>query len=126
MAAPPSAFDQARDELFQHIMRCGVIGSDPEHMREWFDETTAYFAGRYHELSKKEITDLRVLGERFAAPTKRQEPGAAPSAEMPSDAAEMSDDAPEMLSDAAEMSGDAADEAAGSATAGELDTVRAA
>lgn len=119
MAAPPSAFDQARDELFQHIMRCGVIGSDPEHMREWFDETTAYFAGRYHELSKKEITDLRVLGERFAAPTKRQEPGAAPAAELPTDAAAMS-------GDAAEMSSDSDDETAGSATAAELDTVSAA
>ena len=86
-------------------MRCGVIGSDPEHMREWFDETTAYFAERYHELSKKEISDLRVLGERFAAPTKRPEPGTAPSAEMPSDAA---------------------DETADAATAGELDTVSAA
>lgn len=118
-AAPPSAFDQARDELFQHIMRCGVIGSDPEHMREWFDETTAYFAGRYHELSKKEITDLRVLGERFAAPTKRQEPGAAPAAELPTDAAERS-------GDAAEMSSDSDDETAGSATAAELDTVSAA
>ena len=105
MAAPPSAFDQARDELFQHIMRCGVIGSDPEHMREWFDETTAYFAERYHELSKTQIADLRVLGERFAAPTKRPETQAAP---------------------AAELSNDATEETSGDATAGELDTVSAA
>lgn len=120
MAAPPSAFDQARDELFQHIMRCGVIGSDPEHMREWFDETTAYFAERYHELSKKEVTDLRVLGERFAAPTKRQEPGSAPVAELPSDAADVPSDA------ASDAVSDAVEEAAGAATAGELDTVNAA
>lgn len=100
MAAPPSAFDQARDELFQHIMRCGVIGSDPEHMREWFDETTAYFAERYHELSKQQITDLRTLGERFAAPTKRPEAAAAPAAELANEA--------------------------GESTAGELDTVSAA
>lgn len=100
MAAPPSPNDQARDELFQHIMRCGVIGSEPEHMREWFDETMNYLSERYHELSKKEIADLRVLGERFAAPTKRPEPAATP--------------APEMASDA------------GDATAGELDAVNAA
>ncbi len=113
MAAPPSAFDQARDELFQHIMRCGVIGSDPEHMREWFDETTAYFAERYHELSKTQIADLRVLGERFAAPTKRPEATAATAAELSN---EMADDTADEMSD----------ETAGDATAGELDTVRAA
>lgn len=66
--------------MFQHVMRCGVIGSEPEHQREWFDETMRYLTERYHELSKKEITDLRVLGERFAAPTKRPDPVAAPDA----------------------------------------------
>jgi hypothetical protein len=109
MAAPPSAFDQARDELFQHIMRCGVIGADPEHMREWFDETTAYFAERYHELSKQQITDLRTLGERFAAPTKRPEAAAAPAAELANDAGD-----PIEATDG------------GESTAGELDTVSAA
>lgn len=68
-AAPVSPFDQARDEMFQHVMRCGVIGSAPEHQTEWFDETMKYLGERYHELSKKEIADLRVLGQRFAAPT---------------------------------------------------------
>ena len=68
-AAPASPFDHARDELFQHVMRCGVIGSAPEHQTEWFDETMKYFGERYHELNKKELGDLRVLGERFAAPT---------------------------------------------------------
>lgn len=68
-ATPASPFDQARDEMFQHVMRCGVIGSAPEHQTEWFDETMKYLADRYHELGKKEIADLRVLGERFAAPT---------------------------------------------------------
>lgn len=60
--------DEARNELFQHIMSCGVIGSLPEHQVEWFNETMAYFADRYHELSKQQMADLRVLGERFAAP----------------------------------------------------------
>ena len=48
MPAAPSPFDQARDELFQHVMRCGVVGADPEHVREWFDETMKYMADRYH------------------------------------------------------------------------------
>ena len=68
-AAPAAPFDQARDEMFQHVMRCGVIGSAPEHQKEWFDETMKYLSDRYHELDQKAIVDLRVLGERFAAPT---------------------------------------------------------
>jgi hypothetical protein len=89
MAAAPSPFDQARDELFQHVMRCGVIGSAPEHQAEWFDETMTYLADRYHELNKKQIADLRVLGERFAAPTTK--PAQQPAATLEADA----DDAPE-------------------------------
>lgn len=66
----PTAFDEARDELFQHIMTCGVIGSDPEHQSEWFDDTMKYVADRYHELTAAELKQLRVLGERFVQPPK--------------------------------------------------------
>jgi hypothetical protein len=69
-AAEPKPFDQARDELFQHIMRCEVVGSAADHQKEWFDETLAYMAERYHELSAVELADLRTLGERFAQPAK--------------------------------------------------------
>lgn len=62
--------DVARDELFQHIISCGVVGCDPEHQREWFDETMQYFTQRYHELSAVEIAELRTLGERFAQPPR--------------------------------------------------------
>jgi hypothetical protein len=62
--------DEARDELFQQIMRCGVIGSAPEDQKDWFDNTMDYLTGRYHELSQSEIEQLRVLGERFAQPPK--------------------------------------------------------
>jgi hypothetical protein len=87
-AAPASPFDQARDEMFQHVMRCGVIGSEPEHQKEWFDETMNYLAERYHELSKKEVADLRVLGERFAAPTRKPDSAvAAPDLSSESDEA---------------------------------------
>ena len=41
VAVEPKPFDQARDELFQHIMRCEVVGSHPDHQKEWFDETLA-------------------------------------------------------------------------------------
>lgn len=73
-SAAPTPFDEARDELFQHIMRCGVIGSDPELQAEWFNDTMRYLADRYHELSENQIADLRVLGERFVQPPKSAAP----------------------------------------------------
>src|SRR5688572_26520655 len=72
--AEPSPFEQARDELFQHVMRCGVIGAEPEHQVEWFDDTMRYIGERYHELAESELKDLRTLGERFAAPPKAKTP----------------------------------------------------
>jgi hypothetical protein len=63
-------FAEARDELFQQIMRCGVVGSAPEDQRDWFNNTMDYLAERYHELAPSEIGELRVLGERFAQPPK--------------------------------------------------------
>lgn len=72
--AAPSAFEEARDELFQHIMSCGVIGSEPEHQGEWFDATMAYMTDRYPELQAEKLQELRTLGERFAQPPKRQAP----------------------------------------------------
>ncbi len=66
-------FAEARDELFQHIMRCGVVGSVPEDQKDWFDNTLDYLTERYHELSPAEITELRVLGERFAQPPKAKQ-----------------------------------------------------
>lgn len=84
-AAEPTPFEQARDEMFQHVMRCGVVGAAAEHQKEWFDETMAYLAERYHELSGTEVAELRAMGERFvqppkASPTESAEPVAASAA----------------------------------------------
>jgi hypothetical protein len=70
VAPAASPFAEARDEMFQHIMKCGVIGAAPEDQQEWFDGTIAYLAERYHELREEEIAQLRVLGERFVQPAK--------------------------------------------------------
>src|SRR5205823_448953 len=32
----PTSFEQARDELFSHILRCGVLEAASEHQKEWF------------------------------------------------------------------------------------------
>ena len=78
--AEPSPFEQARDELFQHIMRCGVVGADPEHVEEWFAETIKYMTDRFPELSEQQIGELRTLGLRFAQPPKTRTESDAASA----------------------------------------------
>ena len=65
------SFAQARDELFSHILRCGVIDALPEHQKDWFDDTMGYIADRYEDLSDEEKTQLRVLGERYCQPVRR-------------------------------------------------------
>ena len=78
--AEPSPFEQARDELFQHIMRCGVVGAAPEHVDEWFVETIKYMSERFPELSEQQIEELKTLGLRFAQPPKSRSEGNAASA----------------------------------------------
>jgi len=70
--AAASSFDQARDELFSHILRCGVIEALPEHQKEWFDDTMQYLGERYEDLAEEELRDLRVLGERYCQPVQRR------------------------------------------------------
>jgi hypothetical protein len=66
--ATPTAFEQARDELFSHILRCGVLEAAPEHQKEWFDDTMLYLADRYEDLMDPELDQLRKLGERYCQP----------------------------------------------------------
>jgi hypothetical protein len=67
-----AAFTQARDEMFSHILRCGVIEALPEHQKDWFDDTMLYLADRYEDLTEQDLAQLRVLGERFSQPVQRK------------------------------------------------------
>jgi len=64
----PTGFEQARDELFSHILRCGVLEAALEHQTEWFDDTIGYLRDRYTDLDDEQVTELRVLGERYCRP----------------------------------------------------------
>jgi hypothetical protein len=77
--AAPSLFDQARDELFGHILRCGVIEADPEQQTAWMDDTMQYLAERYVDLNEEQLQEIRVLGERFCQPVVRRQPAGTPS-----------------------------------------------
>jgi hypothetical protein len=81
--APPASFDQARDELFSHILRCGVIEAEPEHQKDWFDDTMQYLTERYPDLAEPDLSGLRTLGERYCRPVvqRRAEPVGSGSAE---------------------------------------------
>ena len=64
----PNAIDRARDELFSHIRRCGVLDAEDEQRSEWFDDTIEYLGERYPELNPDELVTLRTIGERYCAP----------------------------------------------------------
>jgi len=69
-SAPQAAtpFEEARDEMFQHIMKCGVIGATADDQKEWFDDTLLYLADRFTDLTETELGELRLLGERYCRP----------------------------------------------------------
>lgn len=58
---------KARDELYSHILRCGVLEAQREQQQEWLDDTVEYMAERY-QLTADEAATLRTLGERYCRP----------------------------------------------------------
>ena len=83
----PTTLDQARDELFSHILRCGVLEAAPEHQKEWMDDTMQYLGDRYPDLKPEQLGQVRVLGERFCQPVVKRAPASAEATEV-SEAAE--------------------------------------
>jgi hypothetical protein len=65
---PKSSFETARDELFRVIRECGVIDAHEEDKGPWMEETVAFMAERYPDLSAAELGALRDLGLRFCQP----------------------------------------------------------
>jgi len=72
----PSAQEQARDELFSHILRCGVLEADEVHQKEWMDDTMQYLSDRYTDLTPEQLAEVRVLGERYCQPVVPHTPQA--------------------------------------------------
>lgn len=59
---------RARDELFSHINRCGVLQAEEDDQRHWMDETIDYLAERYPDLTDGDLKDLYSVGIRFCQP----------------------------------------------------------
>ncbi len=59
---------QARNELFSHINRCGVLDANPEDQEEWMAETIQYFAERFPDLGQSVLDELQQIGIRYCRP----------------------------------------------------------
>lgn len=64
----PTSLERARDELFSHIQRCGVLEAELDQREEWLVDTVGYLAERYPDLSKIELAELREIGQRYCMP----------------------------------------------------------
>lgn len=69
-AAPsrPTVVDEARNELFGHIHRCGVMRATREQQAEWMKDTIEFLAERYPALKERELKELETIGLRFCSP----------------------------------------------------------
>jgi hypothetical protein len=84
----PTALDEARNELFSHIHRCGVLGASEEQQVEWMKDTVEFLSERYPALKEKELKELEGIGLRFCRPVIVNAPAAEAEAEV-----ELEDDA---------------------------------
>ena len=75
--------DRARDELFSHIHRCGVLQATEQDQDSWMTETIEYLAERYPDLGVSELGQLKTIGLRFCKPAISRLKKEAPPAEEP-------------------------------------------
>ncbi len=66
--AKENMITRARDELFSHINRCGVLQAEEDDQQHWMEETIDYLAERYPDLSDSDLQDLFSVGVRFCQP----------------------------------------------------------
>jgi len=63
-----TTLDLARDELFSHIQRCGVLDAEDTERQEWMSDTVEYLRERYPALSDDETGELQAIGHRYCQP----------------------------------------------------------
>ncbi len=72
-------FAQARDELFSHINRCGVLSATDDDRTAWMSETIDYIGERYPDLVDPDLRELHTVGIRFCQPAINNVPAAVAS-----------------------------------------------
>lgn len=63
-----TSLDMARDELFSHIQRCGVLDAEDSERNSWMTDTVEYLRERYPDLSEGEVAELAEIGRRYCQP----------------------------------------------------------
>ena len=58
----------ARDELFSHIQRCGVLQASRDDQRLWLTDTMDFLADRYPDLTKLQLATVEAMGQRYLSP----------------------------------------------------------
>ena len=88
-------FAQARDELFSHINRCGVLSATDDDRTAWMNETIDYIGERYPDLVDPDLQELHAVGIRFCQPAINNVPAAGVSEPVAETAtAEVPEEAP--------------------------------
>ncbi|MFQ5746569.1 MAG: hypothetical protein ACE5HF_05040 [Gemmatimonadota bacterium] len=72
--------DSARDELFSHIMRCGVLEAEEDERRVWMSDTVEFLGERYPDLTRDDLQSLSDIGHRYCQPAIPHGPVEAPRA----------------------------------------------
>ena len=97
-----TTLDLARDELFSHIQRCGVLDAEDTERKEWMSDTVEYLRERYPALSDVEVGELEAIGHRYCQPaipfgaSAGESPEAAVSEEEVTQAAVSEGEAPQV------------------------------
>ena len=81
-----TTLDKARDELFSHINRCGVLEATEDQQKEWMDDTLQFIEERYPDLNATELKQLEQLGMRYCRPVIRHGKGNTASSEWKEEA----------------------------------------
>jgi hypothetical protein len=64
----PTTLELARDELFSHIQRCGVLEAEDSERGEWMSDTVEYLGERYPDLTTEQLNELSEIGHRYCQP----------------------------------------------------------
>lgn len=64
----PTTLELARDELFSHIQRCGVLEAEDSERGEWMNDTVEYLGERYPDLTPAQLGELSEIGHRYCQP----------------------------------------------------------
>lgn len=81
--AKQEPIERARDELFSHIHRCGVLNAEAADQDVWMTETVEYLAERYPDLGVSELAQLKKVGMQFCKPVISRLKRSRPAVETP-------------------------------------------